>query len=521
MTTFPLPYSGLKDYFNGAGYDTNPFFGRWKTLVDIADISSYMAILDIVNKNRYNHPYVITKNLTMLASYYIDVKLDKQIDYPQMLDIVKRNNVKYFQADTVEGPYLLVVSREEEFDTHRLAAEAYKTYAATNVPAIREPNASDRQVHWVWFRKSPTWKLTNEIILRAASWIELNPGFRFHLWTNLRDEVELVDFLSGLDSNIKKRYFDSGHIHVHYENEFREVLFTWFSENMPHLLEYFERVWFSKEKQDIVMKTDYGRNILLAKFGGFYADFNDLVCTGSVEPLLEAHAGQYFGVSDNTSAENASNYLLYAAEGNKEWLDIVKRCTETLKLVYETIHSLEIIAYGRETILSMIQGQIPHELGRLKEVFMDDFIKLYNNNHFIHCILVALHMTLGVETSFAAKQMDALEKRSMYGRYKPHFMAETVSIIRGARDEIETILKSADFEKNWRFSIAHIYLRAIMWRSNLPIFCRQQKIPLYLLPFSYLLRYSCLLSFVGHIGDGTSYGGEVMKPHSIRRLLGC
>jgi hypothetical protein len=513
----PLPYHTLKEFYNGPGYELNPFFGRWRQLSGQPQLSSYIVILDIVNKQRYDRPYITEGSVTRLAPYFVHHRDQTTLSFGQVQAKLAQTD-DYIHADTVEGSYLLVAPFELAKDAHALAAEAYKTYASAHFPANRTVNASDRQIHWVWFRRTPTWRLTEEILLRAASWIELNPGYTFHLWTGMNDAEELADFLGNLTPSLRTRYFDSEFITVHYEEEFRTALETWFRDHLPAMLPLFTTVWGSTEKQDIVMKTDYARNILLSIYGGVYADFNDLVCLAPIEPVLEAHAGQYIGVTDNTSTQNASNYFMYAAKENTEWLEIVKRCTTTLEIVHAGIHSQSALQLARDFIQTMVRSDFP-DLSTIQPVFPAGFISVHSSNHFLHSILVALHRTIKAGQTYT--KLYTLDQSSLYGRYKKGFLAETISILRGASDEIlSAALNIPEFEIQWRYAVAHIYLRSIMYCSNLPIFCREKQISLHMLPFSYLLRYSCLLSFIGHIGDGTSYGGEVTKSTSIRKLLG-
>lgn len=513
--SLPLPYAGLKAHFNGAGYELNPFFGRWRRLDGAPALNYYHVILDTVGGHRYNHPNVTENFVTRAAPYFVRHGADdgKTLSFGDVTRMFPDGGI-YIHADTVDGPYLIIVDKD---CAENPAVAAYNTYAAGAAAALRSVEGSDRQVHWVWFRKTPTWRLTEEILLRAASWVELNEGFTFHLWTGLKDAAELADFLADLHQEVKQRYFDEGRITVHFDDEFREALFGWFAAELPDLLETFKQVWFSPERQDIVMKTDYARNILLAIYGGIYVDFNDLVCLAPIEPVLKVHAGNYIGVTDNTSTENASNYFLYAGKGCAEWLAIVKQCTATIQTVRAGIYSASALELARTCIKTMAGGKLP-VLDEIKNVFPEGFVAVHNEKHFIHAIIVALHRTFGYQSETAVALMN-LDRRSLYGRYKPNFIAEATSILRIAGDV--TVIATPEFESNWRYAVAHIYLRSIMYCTNLPIFCRQQRLPIYMLPFSYLLRYSCLLSFIGHIGDGTSYGGEVMKDVSIRKLLGA
>ena len=300
-----LPYVSLKEHSNrNFGKGCHFFFKNWHKTENIKDVSIYRYILDTRTNIAYSHPMIKKANITRPATCYFHGKTSIEFSHIQRIIV----NCHYIHANTSDGSYLLIF-KDEVKDVHKICAMAYKTLVSDSIAVASRPvEVSDRQIHWVWFRR-PNYRLTEEIVLRAASWIDLNPGYKFHLWSSLQDEEECNDFLKDLSSDIRNKYFTSGCITIHYNNEFHRAIFTWLSEHKPSLIDVFQQVWDSKERQDTVMKTDYTRNILLAMYGGIYTDFNDLLCLAPIEPLLEAHAGRYIGVTDNTSPNNASNYF--------------------------------------------------------------------------------------------------------------------------------------------------------------------------------------------------------------------
>ncbi len=414
------------------------------------------------------------------------------------------NDTAIFQADTASGPYLILCDKDIINDSTAITAAAYRTYVSDTIAkATRDVIESDRQVHWVWFRKSPLHRLTEEIVLRAASWIKFNPTFTFHLWTSIRDADELADWLADLSPHLREP-FTSGCITVHYAAEFYITVFTWLSENCPHIVSIFQMVWDSTERQDIVMKTDYTRNILLAARGGIYADFNDLLCLMPMESFLVAHAGEYVGVSDITSPAYASNYFMYAAADNTTWGDIVIRCTSTIDTIRTLIYDTATLDVVRDFIL----GNVPDIVDRIHTVMCK-----YSSDP-----------TIRPDSFYKAIEMAIAQciatPRFFYQKRGPDYAIQLKSFIVANRDAIAAIVNTDQFAVAWRFARTDMYLRIIMYSTNLPIFCREQGIPIYMLPFSYLLRYACLLSYVGHLGDGTSYGMEPSKRVTIAHLTG-
>ncbi len=519
LPSLPLDYANIKRLHGSRrGMNLNPFFGKWEILKQFPeDIMMYRYAINTLNQTVLHHPMITKDNLTAPAPYYLQDTTE--LAFPVVKASLKANpNAVYIHADTVDAPYLIVTDASLAADPVALAGTVYKLYASKTIAkATRAVEACDRHIHWLWFRK-PGYRLTEEIVLRAASWIEQNPGYTFHLWSSLKDDAEKTEFLENLTEESRSRYFDSGAITVHYDDEFRTVVFQWVAEHAPHLSALFETVWNSRERQDTVMKTDYTRNIILAIYGGIYTDFNDLLCLAPIEPFLEAHAGSFVGCTDNTSPQNASNYFMYAAKGNPDWLDITKRCFDTLPEVRNTIYSAEALQAARDTVTAFAMGQFPSS--NRGEELLTAGLNSRMPAKFYHYALGFCLMHALPESSPALQPIRALMTRSTHGRVKPSFTAELISHCRTIQDELLALIPTEHFAAMWRFAHTDIYLNPIMHRTNLPIFCREQNIPIFLAPFGYLLRYGCLLSFVGHLGDATSYGMAPQQKTTIRHLVG-
>ncbi len=524
----PLPYGTIRDLYNSReGQSINPFFGRWIRLSAApTDFQSFRYFLDTTTQRVYHHPMVTEGGLTAPAPYYIGPSAE-QIPLTQMSRHMPRvTGTVFVQAATMDGNLLIAATSTAASNTTALAAAAYKTLATTAPVCARATRAvlpADRQIHWVWFRRTPTWRLTEEIVLRAASWIELNPGYQFHLWTNLADAAELTDFLADLPTDVRERYFstETPRITVHFAAEFRDTVFDWLAANVnAETQAVFATVWESRERQDIIMKTDYTRNILLAVRGGIYTDFNDLMCLAPIEPVLEAHAGAFIGVTDNNTSQNASNYFMYAAAGNTDWNRITVRCTETLPAIRALIYDSAAEAAARGFVTQVLEGRAV-DMTAIQTVVnaYPTYRDRIQAKHFLYSVCMAVEFALGREAP-GAHQIAEFLRRNRHGRMKPTFQSEVIGLLSGIRGEVAQIMADADrFAASWRFARTDMYLNFIMHSSNLPIYCRQKEIPIWLTPFSYLLRYACLLSFVGHLGDGSSYGMDPSRQVTMRRLL--
>lgn len=153
------------------------------------------------------------------------------------------------------------------------------------------------RMNWVWFRK-PQYKLHPQILRCARTWIGANPELTFQLWTNLRDEAELEDFLSDLDETDRQLFQDT--IHVKYLQEMLDLV--------PEQL---QDIFISEDPKDMILKTDAIRLRILEEHGGFYSDFNDAVCFVPLKLLFHHTEHECLFAADDDN-HLIDNYFLYA-----------------------------------------------------------------------------------------------------------------------------------------------------------------------------------------------------------------
>jgi hypothetical protein len=501
MESRNIPYDKIKT----ALIKKNMFFGKGSYLTTTPKKPTYnelghiIRILDCVKEKMFHRPFETNNGLTMRRGWGVEIN--------------GLSTGYLYQFNTTEGSWLAIL-KEKHDSLDKIAAECYKGFSSTMgsfSKATRDVLPSDRQLQWVWFRK-PGYKLTNEIVERAGSWIVLNPGYTFNLWTNLKDAVELDDFIPELRPENRELF---SKITVHYADEFERVVFDWLSSEgiNKETIDIMRHCWTSTERQDMVMKTDYTRNIILAKFGGMYADFNDCLCLSPIEPVLERHAGTYLGVSDQIEDSYASNYWIYSTTGseNSDWNTIVKRCLETLPYVKDLIYCPEAFPLAKKVFDQMKNRQFP-DMDEI-QCYMDSenakfkSVITYNANEFI------LVLTVAATVKDTTGQVREFIRKNLFKHNKKGYIANAVNMFSQLDRSIE--LTEVDF----RYGRADVYLNTIMHNSNLPIFCRQQKIPMDYLPYNYFHTHSNIMSFVGHLGDNTSFGREITKHFCLRDYI--
>lgn len=231
---------------------------------------------------------------------------------------------------------------------------------------------SDRQIHWIWFREKG-FCLPDKIMSRAKSWIELNPTFKFYLWSNLSDQEELDEFLSALNET-NRHYFTEGHIVVKYANEvlqcvekfchlYGSQLNCYVHEILYHLYEVTtETTSGSAEtlkknyKINRIFRTDILRVILLNIFGGIYCDFNDTICFYPMKYLLTMYHGSFF-IGTDYDVEHPvfrNNYFLYNTLNNKEFLDNSIQCVNKAVNEYRRITTTDYMMQYYELCLEFL-----------------------------------------------------------------------------------------------------------------------------------------------------------------------
>jgi len=238
------------------------------------------------------------------------------------------------QVNIPEGAYTVEASRPEAMNIRAWTfvisgspltkKQLYLVLKYNRLPENTEPVAFCRKIHWVWFRIGD-YMVPDVVYRRVNTWLDQNTDFEFHLWTNLKDTIELFEFAPDLPTAIQVHYFDE------IQEEARSV--------SKRLLD----IVMSNDVKDLVLKTDFIRVIILRNHGGFYLDFNDTICRLPLETLF------ILGEENPTSEPelmvgcdsecDTNNYAIYAKPNCAKLREIVDRMLDGLVELYEVVHT--------------------------------------------------------------------------------------------------------------------------------------------------------------------------------------
>jgi hypothetical protein len=377
-------------------------------------------------------------------------------------------------------------------------------------------------IHWVWFRK-PGYHLTQEIIERASSWIVLNPGSKFHLWTDIPTEADVEDFLKNIHPEWKAQFRAATTIHLLHETNhiIESMLEILDNDETAEGIRLLRAEFASSERQSRVYKTDFFRLFVLWYCGGVYTDFNDLLCLAPIREALAIYGCESpVGVTDLYDLNHASNYFMYCPARNTHWLDILKGMVSHFVYLIRMIRDESMEACVKQGVLKALESctsptHISQPISELKAVYSRHELPHIGNEHISDSLWERILFVILVDCvpepykGIINTRLDML-KRTRRGKTTPVFQTLKAEEIGELRDIIET-----KFHVSFHFWWVDYNLRVLMHYTNLPIYCRMRKIPLALLPFGYFVNYSCMLSYVGHIGDGTSYGMDGRKDYYV------
>lgn len=379
----------------------------------------------------------------------------------------------------------------------------------------------DPDIHWVWFRK-PGYFLTQEIIERATSWIALNPASKFHLWTDIPTEADVDDFLKNIKPDWCRRFRNATTIHLQHEtNHIMEtVLQTLETAETAEGMRLLRAEFASAERQSRVYKTDFFRLFVLWYCGGVYADFNDLLCLGPMKEALAIYdIDQPLGVTDLYDLNHASNYFMYCPAKHDGWLNMMKEMVKHFEFLIRLVRDAELEAAIKEAVLKtldscMSPNPVSQPVLALQTLYNRHELPYIGNEHISDQLFERLlYVILG--DCLPSPHNKVVDERHEYLRRPkkrrgaaadPVFQTFTAEQIAELRVSIET-----KFHTSFLFWWVDYNLRVLMHYTNLPIYCRMRKMPLCMLPFGYFFSYLCMLSYVAHIGDGTSYGMDGRK----------
>lgn len=425
------------------------------------------------------------------------------------------------------------------------------------------------ELNWLWFRKTGAF-MNTKIIQRATSWIEQNPDFHFHLWTNLSSKEEEVEFFQYVDSKYLTLFMER--VKIHYLEEVIAVskeycVETGVSEKDTNT--YIEILKNNVDKTSMLMKTDVFRCMLLYLRGGWYADFNDTYCFTHLKYVVLPECDKIYVCTDSVNLYN--NYIMYAPQRNRFWLDVTKKIFKNGLEIYKIIKCNDEPMYNfvmdsiREFITAIDTGTAPsiiertiHVLDKMQKRYNQEAKELFERQGIMleelfslnlnQIILFVRYLMEGLKSSSILYRKLALElyclrslNRGRGGRYRisfkqielenlhdPSFGCMTslshlynkslFDVMEEFKDEYNedmTFWKSLpNVEKRVIYNLLiPCNINSLIYTTNFGSFFHERmdkdklaKRYIYSIPYCYLLLKTCFITALGHIGDGTCTG---------------
>jgi mannosyltransferase OCH1-like enzyme len=474
---------------------------------------------DNIIKDKYTYIYDFISNFFGKTQHSYNIPLN--------------NMLLYFELRIINEYILFIIDKRfydillPEYRTDWLIYNIYMAHYFNNKKIVRIydiekkktlVSKTNKVIHWIWFRKEG-YKLHSLIMRRAYSWIALNPDFIFYLWTDMKDENELKDFISELQQEYQELFLTKK-INVVFYYQLVTLVKSFFKKNdigNTALVDMFTK----KNKYEIIYKTDYIRYIILYEFGGIYTDFNDCICLYPMTLFLTMYENDFiFGRDSNEEHRkyDYNNYFIYTKKSNPNLLEYTVNSLKLLPKLNKFITDLTLIQ-SQIKLFIMIMTQIKlrnittAEIEKLKKHYIEDFLKItYLDIEFKDNIIVNLknkNMAMLVLSNYLDYVKDYEENIS-------DIIAEMNSgnITQKESLDIELLEKflNYNFETNTADLISintGIYLDLITSITNIPFYVyKYYKTTVKTLNNCYLLKYMCYLSFVGHLYDNTSFGME-------------
>jgi hypothetical protein len=514
--------------------------------------------LSFTNINIFDYSYIqdyVQSNFIKVYQYVKSGNITQRVDKISSYRI-PRNQV-YFEYQTLNEKNLVIIPKsifdsiqKEMKDTwlifHLYSSKVLDKNKLYTIDEMEEMVSSlteyDKQVHWLWIRKPNTY-LTNKIVKRCSSWIFLNPKFQMHLWTDLNNQSEYEDWISLLEPQHQELIRQN--VKIHYKDEMIQMVKEFITkyesklEYSQQILTLFETILSRKLKFEIIFKTDYIRNIILCMKGGIYTDFNDLICLYPIQYILPLYKNHYMVPVENNDLNNLSNYFMYTSFQNQEFIDYTIDSLSYFPKLYHFIHDQDIYHKSFELMLDILkQESITKEYLLTKNTELYDFMKI-NYSEFISSNNLQKEIsTITInEQRFRKNYIDLFclffidffnqrgillndhfeyfQKLKSTRKTKKHKEIKTYKISDEALQSITEQIKKEETKNHYCFVMIDLLLQNVMNFTNLPIFMSKHKTELPIVPYSYLMRYMCFISIIGHLGDATSYGYDAKLDEAI------
>lgn len=557
-----LYYNLKKELLMDTKYNLCP--NRWFFLHSVENICNYFYIYDFAHNVFLSKKMIKSNNMEHIDHNFYDIITDKVTP----LSIKKTPDSIYFSCDLGNRKCLVIINRSIVRDLsdmqieHLLVYNIYCAYILKNYKftsyAEMEKNAtslsdSDKQIHFVWFRK-PNFKLPNKIMYRVNSWIYLNPDFKFNLWTDINDARELNDFISELDDHNKQIFVDK--INVIYKNDVLNFVNEFIELHKNELSEFESETFISlfneNTKHAIIFKTDLLRNMIIVHCGGIYADFNDTVCFYPMKYILPNYKNNFLVGVDYNDYMTISNYFLYCDKLNARFLKYTIKTLNIFKHVYNATISIDLFYFYKN-----IAKRILDKLVLDRKFVLNDFFSIGINNidtlfqdlstqeknpfykdiqalpdsikmlPFLHFIeeFARLHPEYEItnettelfkkilrnsQINFINKTYRVKNRRKFKEITVLHTDAQTVDY----KNKYEEMCETKEFANYHYHNLIHYILRTVMNYTNIPYIIRKfYDDDFCIAPYNYFFRYINYITLMGHLGDGTSYG--IDKNYSI------
>lgn len=410
-----------------------------------------------------------------------------------------------------------------------------------DIQAQRCPNPI---MHWVWFRK-PNAKLSAHILKRVQTWLDENPDVTFQLWTNLKDSVELEDFISNLDKEHKALFGTV--IHVKFAEEMLRVV----PDNLKH-------IFTSDDPKDMILKTDAFRILVLQKYGGFYSDFNDTLCFVPLRLLFhDSKPDCMFGAENYKQLIN--NYFMYTPPNHPFFQRCVSQILNHIPNIYNFIHSNHLGKFYLDQTIKFVQAlhqrvhpqkiSIMDVLSMSMSGFMGELqiflqtmnfpskmLRLYiNTGHYMHAVLLVAPLEyLGVmipmvehglkEISYARdiRFGQGVSWKSMDMRDK--FDTSNIDMDPTIITKLEQLREDEEFHNYFRHRFLMRLPHLFMEYTNIgTIVMREQAtnphLKIYTLPGCEFARIVGVQTAISHFMDSTSCGSTTEYKETIEGVL--
>ncbi len=407
----------------------------------------------------------------------------------------------------------------------------YKYTSADSIASLHYPSHLSTELHWVWFRK-PGAYLREIVYKRAQSWIDWNPEFSFHLWTNLSGPEEAADFFKNAPHEFLAR------VTIHYLDEMCEVANSYISKHPSDVtFDLYQRILYDTEHQSsMVLKTDLFRIMLLLERGGWYADFNDTVCLIPLRYLVSQTSPssdypRYFGTCFNHDIVN--NYLMYISRGDPYCVEKMHTIMNSSIYLYEKMQRNDSIDFFIERLHEVVEIALhTNEISLTQATFRyyDEWVRAYRTEY-LSRIHPSIYIAFELSDSEVLRIMYAIWKYIAPSESCENWMNELKNIVRFTRmrrKEIQWKDRSLAFSfqfnradmielqaalqnlppslPNWFCSeLITINIGKVMDVTNLGFVCRKDENRI-TIPHCYLYGKCTFLTSILHIGDGTSVG---------------